>query len=152
MGGGKTLAELAETSGIPARTIRFYIARGLLEGPVKAGRGAVYTGEHLARLGKIKALQAKGHMLSEIVPMLDRRRTRTVHRPSSWWRYAIDDDIVFYVRADVSPWRTRQIRAVIDDMAARLARPQGTNDPAVNPKEEPPEGVEITKRRGRTHE
>ena len=50
----KTLAELSEESGTPARTIRFYIARGLLDGPLKAGRGAVYTAEHLARLEKIK--------------------------------------------------------------------------------------------------
>ena len=62
----KTLAELSEESGIPARTIRFYIARGLLDGPVKAGRGAVYTAGHLARLEKIKALQAEGRMLAEI--------------------------------------------------------------------------------------
>ena len=62
----KTLAELSEESGMPARTIRFYIARGLLDGPVKAGRGAVYTAEHLARLEKIKEMQAEGRMLAEI--------------------------------------------------------------------------------------
>ena len=130
----KTLAELAEASGLPARTIRFYIARGLLEGPVKAGRGAVYTGEHLARLEKIKALQSKGLMLSEIVPILGRRRTQTVRPPSSWWQYAIDDDIVVFIRADVSPWRSRQIRTVIDDVASRLARPEGKDEPALNAK------------------
>ena len=66
MEGERTLAELAEAAGIPARTIRFYIARGLLDGPLKAGRGAVYTAEHLARLEKIKTLQAEGRMLAEI--------------------------------------------------------------------------------------
>ena len=35
MSNSRTLAELSEESGIPARTIRFYIARGLLDGPVK---------------------------------------------------------------------------------------------------------------------
>ena len=61
-----TLAELAEAAGVPARTIRFYIARGLVDGPVKAGRGAAYTAEHLARLERVKSLQAEGRMLSEI--------------------------------------------------------------------------------------
>ena len=66
MNASKTLAELSEESGIPARTIRFYIARGLLAGPVKSGRGAVYTAEHLERLEKIKQLQSQGKMLAEI--------------------------------------------------------------------------------------
>ncbi len=66
MSNSQTLAELSEESGVPARTIRFYIARGLLDGPVKAGRGAVYTAEHRARLETIKKLQAEGRMLAEI--------------------------------------------------------------------------------------
>jgi DNA-binding transcriptional MerR regulator len=48
-----TLAELADASGIPPRTVRFYIARGLLEGPEVAGRGATYGPGHLERLQKM---------------------------------------------------------------------------------------------------
>lgn len=40
------LAELAQKAGLPGRTIRFYIARGLLPGPLKAGRGATYGPEN----------------------------------------------------------------------------------------------------------
>jgi DNA-binding transcriptional MerR regulator len=50
-----TLAELADASGIPPRTVRFYIARGLLEGPEVAGRGATYGPGHLERLQKIRS-------------------------------------------------------------------------------------------------
>ena len=32
MNNSRTLAQLSEESGLPARTIRFYIARGLLDG------------------------------------------------------------------------------------------------------------------------
>jgi DNA-binding transcriptional MerR regulator len=63
-----TLADLAADTGIPERTIRFYIARGLLNGPVKAGRAAAYTPEHRKRLGKIKRLQADGRTLAESRP------------------------------------------------------------------------------------
>jgi DNA-binding transcriptional MerR regulator len=118
----KTLADLAEQSGIPARTIRFYISRGLLEGPVKAGRGAVYTSEHLARIEKIKVLQAEGRMLSEIGSILETPRPVVSHPPSAWWQHAIDDDILVWTRADVSPWRMKQMRAAIDDMAARVVK------------------------------
>ena len=117
-----TLAELAEASGLAARTIRFYIARGLLDGPVKAGRAAAYTEDHLARLEKIKKLQAQGRMLSEIGRSLAGGTTpeRYAAAPTAWWRHAIADDVVVLTRSDVSPWRTRQIREAIDELARSL--------------------------------
>jgi DNA-binding transcriptional MerR regulator len=118
----KTLAELAEESGIPARTIRFYISRGLLDGPVKAGRGAVYNAGHLRRLEQIKELQAEGRMLAEIAPLLGpRRQERAAKPPSAWWQHAIADDLLVWTRAGASPWRTKQLRAAIAEMTARLA-------------------------------
>jgi DNA-binding transcriptional MerR regulator len=125
----KTLAELSEASDIPARTIRFYIARGLLEGPVKAGRGAVYTTEHLARLQKIKKLQGEGRMLAEIAHDLDGGPApgETAAPPAPWWQHVIQDDVMVWVRGDVSPWRMKQIRAAVDEMASRLRDPESSN-------------------------
>ena len=121
MGDAKTLAELADASGVPARTIRFYIARGLLGGPVKAGRGAAYTADHLARLEQIKALQGEGRMLSEIAQIMGGGPPEQVAGPTaSWWQYAIADDVMIWVRTDASPWRMKQIRAAIDDVTSRL--------------------------------
>jgi DNA-binding transcriptional MerR regulator len=128
MSNPKTLAELSEVSSIPARTIRFYIARGLLEGPVKAGRGAVYTAEHLARLERIKKLQAEGRMLAEIAHDLDGGpKVQTAVPSSPWWQHVIQDDVVVWVRGDVSPWRMKQIRAAVDNMASRLREPDSIN-------------------------
>ena len=119
-----TLAELSEESGIPARTIRFYIARGLLDGPVKAGRGAAYTPHHLARLEKIKSLQSEGRMLSEIINLLSPAApSENATPPTAWWQHAIGDDLLVWVRGDVSPWRMKQIRAAIHGLAAQLAEP-----------------------------
>lgn len=121
----KTLAELSEESSMPARTIRFYISRGLLDGPLKAGRGAVYTAEHLARLEKIKEMQAEGRMLAEIAHDLSGGPPpQTAVPPSAWWQYAIHDDVMIWVRGDVSPWRMKQIRAAVDDMTSRLREPE----------------------------
>jgi DNA-binding transcriptional MerR regulator len=118
----KTLAELSEESGIPARTIRFYISRGLLQGPVKAGRGAAYTPGHLARLKEVQALQADGRTLAEIAAMAGAPRSgHSVPPASAWWQHRIDDDVVVWTRADVSPWRMKMVRDAIDEMAARLA-------------------------------
>jgi DNA-binding transcriptional MerR regulator len=115
------LADLAETSGLPARTIRFYIARGLLDGPAKSGRAATYTSEHLARLEKIKELQAKGRMLSEIGGSLAGVPSeKGAAPPTAWWQHAIAEDVVIMTRADASPWRTKQIRAAIQEFARGL--------------------------------
>ena len=128
MSNTKTLAELSEESGIPARTIRFYIARGLLDGPVKAGRGAVYTAEHLVRLEKIKELQAAGRMLAEIAHDLNGGPpVETAVQPSPWLQYTIQDDVIVWVRGDVSPWRMKQIRAAVDDIASRLQETESGN-------------------------
>ena len=125
----KSLAELSEESSIPARTIRFYIARGLLNGPLKAGRGAVYTAEHLARLEKIKEMQAQGRMLAEIAHDLPGGpMPQTAGPPSPWWQYTIHDDVMIWVRGDVSPWRMKQIRAAVDDMTSRLQAPESGAD------------------------
>jgi DNA-binding transcriptional MerR regulator len=117
----KTLAQLSEESGLPARTIRFYIARGLLDGPVKAGRGAVYTPHHLARIEKIKELQAQGRMLVEIANELSGvRAVPTTAEASPWWQHSIQPDVMVWVRGDVSPWRMKQIRAAIEKLETLL--------------------------------
>ena len=125
MNSSKSLADLSEESGIPARTIRFYIARGLLDGPVKSGRGAIYTAEHLARLARIQQLQAEGRMLAEIAHDLgDASPAHTAAPPSPWWQHVIQEDVMVWVRGDVSPWRMKQIRAAVDDFASRLPEPE----------------------------
>lgn len=115
-----TLAELADAAELPARTIRFYIARGLLDGPVKAGRGAAYTAEHLQRLEKIKSLQAEGRMLSEIGRALKGAEQPEAEAPTAWWRHNVADDVIVWTRADLSPWRTKQVRAAIAGLARTL--------------------------------
>ena len=61
-----SLMELSEKSGIPARTIRYYISKNLLDGPSQVGRNAVYTEKHLVRLDAIQGLKQEGLTLHEI--------------------------------------------------------------------------------------
>jgi DNA-binding transcriptional MerR regulator len=116
-----TLAEIAEQSRLPARTIRFYIARGLLSGPLKGGRSAEYSAEHLAELDRIKRLQAAGRTLSEIAHVTGKEPDApAAAAPTSWWQHAIADDVTVWVKAGASPWRTRQVRAALDEFARRV--------------------------------
>ena len=118
-----TLSGLSEASGVPARTIRFYIARGILDGPVKGGRDAEYTADHLRRIERIQEMQGEGKTLAEIGVLLaggDRRGPE----PSPWWQYALAEDVVVWVKADASPWRMKQIRAAVDEFSRRLPKPE----------------------------
>jgi DNA-binding transcriptional MerR regulator len=116
-----TLAEIAETSGLPARTIRFYIARGLLSGPAKVGRVPEYTAEHVVRLERIKRLQADGHTLLEIGRILTGPSAKSaLEPPTAWWQHAIADDVIVWVREGASPWRTKQLRAALEEFAHRV--------------------------------
>ena len=118
-----TLAGIAEASELPARTIRFYIARGLVEGPVKSGRGAAYTADHLARLERIKRLQSEGRTLSEIARILSGSTGESAPlQATPWLQYAIADDVVVWVKAGASPWRTREIRDAIDRFARHVKK------------------------------
>jgi DNA-binding transcriptional MerR regulator len=115
-----SLTELAEQTGIAGRTIRFYIARGLLRGPVKAGRGASYTAEHLKRLREITRLQGEGLTLAEIGRRLAGEKA-TAPGPVRWWHYALAEDVVVMVREDASPWRLREIRQQLGQLAGGLS-------------------------------
>ena len=60
------LQELADRSGLPIRTIRWYQSEGLLPKPDKHGRDAVYRADHLERLGLIAELRDRGLTLNAI--------------------------------------------------------------------------------------
>ena len=128
-----TLAELAEQSGVPGRTIRFYIARGLLPGPGKAGRGATYGRAHGERLREIGRLQAQGLTLLEITQRLAGEAARSASvEPTAWWQYEVAEGVVVSVRADASPWRLKQIKTYLAEMASRLRGNEERNDDESN--------------------
>lgn len=61
-----TIDALCERSGLPRRTIRFYIAEGLLMPPAGRGRGGFYDASHLERIEAILTLRARGLTLPAI--------------------------------------------------------------------------------------
>ena len=61
-----SLQELADLAGATPRTIRYYIAQGLLASPGRVGPGTTYTEGHLNRLRLVKRLQREHLPLAEI--------------------------------------------------------------------------------------
>jgi DNA-binding transcriptional MerR regulator len=119
----RTLRELAAESGVPERTIRFYISRGILDPPLRGGRGAAYGPGHLKRLKEIRDLQSQGLMLADIarLPRLQAAGPApALPQPSIWERYSVADDVVVWVRADSSPWRTKSVLSALKEFASRV--------------------------------
>ena len=111
-----TLGELASGSGVPERTIRYYIARGLLQGPKQRGRLAHYTHQHLECLREISHLKQDGQSLatiaeeirSDVAPAIPSRSMRQI---------ALAEDVLLYVADEAPPWRKK----LILDTAAHLS-------------------------------
>ena len=116
-----TLVELSEVSGVPPRTIRFYIAKGLLPPPLVGGRAACYGEQHLKELERIKTLQGQGQTLAQIAWQLgESQKDVRPPEPSAWWSYPVSPDVVVEVRCDASPWRLKQVRSLIAQMIRHL--------------------------------
>ena len=62
------VAELADAADVSVRTVRYYIAEGLLPPPVTAGARSYYTREHLDRLRVI------GRMKDAYLPLREIRK------------------------------------------------------------------------------
>jgi len=124
-----SLAELAEEVGLSARTVRFYIGRGLMPGPEKAGRGASYGQEHLERLREIQRLQGEGLTLAEIAARGAAKEATPLPEPEAWWSYPIAEGVEVRVQADQAPWRLRQIRRALAELGNKLDNtPEGSPD------------------------
>jgi DNA-binding transcriptional MerR regulator len=67
-----TLTDLASLVDVTPRTVRYYVAQGLLPSPDAAGPATRYGEGHLARLRLIKRLQREHLPLAEIRARLER--------------------------------------------------------------------------------
>jgi len=112
------LETLAALSRVSERTIRYYITRGLLAGPVRGGRGAFYTAEHLNRLQEIREQQQRGLTLTAIERLaIAVEAEGRLPEPETWLSYNIAPDLVVHVRTGTSPWRVRQVRSALERLA-----------------------------------
>lgn len=68
--------ELAQLSGIPSRTIRFYNTQGLLPAPLMRGRIAYYSQDHLLVLNVIKELKEQQNLPLDVIKQLLEIRAR----------------------------------------------------------------------------
>ena len=66
------IEELARTADVPVRTVRYYIAEGLVPRPGARGKSASYGADHLSRLLLIRRLVERHVPLAEIRRLVER--------------------------------------------------------------------------------
>lgn len=74
------IQKLVAVSGVPRRTIYFYVQQGLLPPPQGAGLAAYYTENHLVRLRLIPILRQEGLRLDDIREKFSRMSLEEMHR------------------------------------------------------------------------
>ncbi|GIW96086.1 MAG: hypothetical protein KatS3mg110_4127 [Pirellulaceae bacterium] len=113
------LQQLAERVGTTPRTIRYYIARGLVPGPVGAGPRAYYTEEHVRRIEEVRRLQDEGLTLGEIQRRLEGKAAgELLPQPSRWCQFCVGKDVIVWVREGTPPWRMHRVRELIAELDA----------------------------------
>jgi DNA-binding transcriptional MerR regulator len=89
------LEELGKRSGLPPRTIRYYISEGLVPAPVRRGPASYYREDHLNRLLLIRKYQAEGLPLDLIRRRLSRLGVRDAQEEAGGGRadgWAVRED------------------------------------------------------------
>jgi DNA-binding transcriptional MerR regulator len=110
-----TMEEICEATGIPRRTIRYYIQEGLLAPPAGRGRGGFYNDSHLARLNEIRSMQERGMRLAGIARALQGEAEPSEpgndeHTPR---------ERIVMARYQVSPWLSVEVRRDMEEQEAR---------------------------------
>lgn len=102
-----TMADLEAESGMSARTIRFYIAEGLLQPAYGRGPSAVYDADHLLRLRFITRLKNEHVPLGEIKARLSdltpdalaaALRIEMTPEAQLWRHFRLHDDLQIVIR------------------------------------------------------
>ena len=129
-----------------ARSVRFYVANGLLDRPEGSGTAATYNYRHFLQLLAIKIRQREGQTLEAIRQemkevtgdALERRVAQSLapalgagadvavarddERPWSWRRVAVADGIELHVRDDSPASRADAVVALREAVRAALGR------------------------------
>ena len=118
-----TMADLERESGLPPRTIRYYITQGLLPAARGRGVGATYGPAHLLRLKAIDLLKGDRLPLEEIKRRLDTMRDselaamleiKTAPPEDRWRRVTLHPDVELHVRERGGRDRDYELEKVVD--------------------------------------
>lgn len=113
-----TIDDLCTLSGLPKRTVRYYVQIGLVDRPVGETRAARYAGQHLEQLLRIRKWSQAGLSLERIRELLADGGEALPPRPRGpgsvevWSHLVITDGLELMLepgRAGLSPEQVRSL-------------------------------------------
>ena len=123
-----SIHDLASLASVPTRTVRFYIAQGLMDRPYGAKRGAWYEDRHLQQLLLIRRWTAAGLSLDRVRELQSGSPEEAHPRPLKpgmvevWSRITLADGVEIQVEPGRAGMTPEQIRTFIQDVTAAYRR------------------------------
>jgi DNA-binding transcriptional MerR regulator len=120
--------ELAALSGLPRRTIRYYIQLGLLDRPIGETRAAHYGWQHLSRLLRIRELTEQGNSLDQIGQLLSAPQATTAAAAPTPGTISIQSQVhlapglSLLIDSSVADLSPEQLRALARDVLSAYER------------------------------
>lgn len=117
-----SIDELCSLTGLPKRTVRYYIQIGLVDRPEGETRAARYTQKHLEQLLAIRRWTQEGLSLERIRELLSGTTQTPPGRPDRsgtveiWSRFILAEGVEVGIdpaRAGLSPEQTRHFFAAV---------------------------------------
>ena len=133
-----SIDELSTLGGVTPRTVRYYIAQGLLERPAGEKRGAHYLQRHLEQLLLIRRWTEAGLSLDRIRALIAGAPEDPPRRPAPpgtvevWSRMTLADGLEVHVepgRAGLSPEQVRALVRGITDLYHQVRAGRNSGPP-----------------------
>ena len=123
-----SIHDLATLASVPTRTVRFYIAQGLMDRPHGAKRGAWYEERHLQQLLLIRRWTDAGLSLERVRELQAGSPEEAPPRPVKpgmvevWSRITLADGVEIQVEPGRAGMTPEQVRAFIQGVTAAYRR------------------------------
>ena len=120
--------DLATLASVPTRTVRFYIAEGLIDRPFGAKRGAWYEERHLRQLLLIRRWTDAGLSLERVRELQAGSPEEAPPRPVKpgmvevWSRITLSDGVEIQVEPGRAGMTPEQVRAFIQGVTTAYRR------------------------------
>jgi DNA-binding transcriptional MerR regulator len=123
-----SIHELATLASVPTRTVRFYIAQGLLDRPFGAKRGAWYEDRHLQQLLLIRRWTDAGLSLERVRELQAGSPEEAPPQPVKpgmvevWSRVTLADGVEVQLEPGRAGMTPEQVRAFIQEVTLAYRR------------------------------
>jgi DNA-binding transcriptional MerR regulator len=123
-----SIHDLATLASVPTRTVRFYIAQGLMDRPHGAKRGAWYEDRHLQQLLLIRRWTDAGLSLERVRELQAGSPEEAPPRPVKpgmvevWSRITLADGVEVQLEPGRAAMTPEQVRAFIQEVTLAYRR------------------------------